>query len=233
MKLKEKEAKILEEILKRFFYKNRRSRKKIILMDYQIFLSSLNPAERKLTKKIQNLNISKYGKKTPFYGTKPVSENFIMVRGQKYKDKTSAYRLLVSWLPENVFRAFKKMNQSLKRETGKLLLIDSGYRSPAHQMLVFLYNLRKNDWKIKKTVESVALPGYSQHGCPKKQAIDFTTAGIFGKKNKDFSQTKEYQWLKKNAAKFGFYLSVPKNNKVGVKFEPWHWHYKSSSSIPK
>ncbi|MDP3052670.1 MAG: D-alanyl-D-alanine carboxypeptidase family protein [bacterium] len=225
MKFKEKEIKILEGILKKFLYKKRQSRKKIILMDYRVFLSSLSPAERKLIRKIQNIDISKYGKKTPFYGTKPVSENLVMIRGQKYKNKTKVNYLPVVFLPKSVYQAFKKMNQSLKKETGKLLLINSGYRSPAYQMLILLHILKKNDWKIKKTVKDVVLPGYSEHGYPQKQAIDFTTAGILKKKNKDFSQTKEYQWLEKNASKFGFYLSFPKNNKVGVKFEPWHWRY--------
>jgi len=218
--LSKKEIKILEGILQRFLYKKRQSRKNIVLMDYRVFLSSLNLEERKLIKKIQNIDISKYGKKTPFYGVNPVPEDLVMVREQRYEDKGTLRYLPVSFLPREAYEAFKKMNKDIKRETKKSLFIRSGYRSPAYQLLFFLCNLRKNDWKIEKAMKGVALPGYSEHGYPEKQAIDFTTAEILGKNKKDFSQTKECQWLKKNAAKFGFYLSFPKNNKAGVMFEP-------------
>lgn len=223
-----KEIKILEKIIERFSYEKRQSRKKIILMDYQFFLSSLNLAERKLVKKIQNLDISKYGKKTPFYGIKQAPKDLVVVRGQKYKDKGITRSLHIYFLPRKVYEAFKKMNKAIEGETKKSILIISGYRSPAYQMLVFLDHLKKNFWNIRETMEGVALPGYSQHGNPENQAIDFTSIEVLKKKKNDFSQTKEYQWLIKNAAKFGFYLSFPKNNKIGVKFEPWHWHYEPS-----
>ncbi|MEK7624609.1 MAG: D-alanyl-D-alanine carboxypeptidase family protein [Patescibacteria group bacterium] len=228
MKFQTKEIEVLEKILKKFSSLKRRSRGKVVLMDYRVFLFLLDFEEKKLIKKIQNLNISKYGKKTPFYGIKRTPEDLVAVRGQKYKNKGIIRHLPVSFLPGEVYGAFKKMNQAIKKETGKSFLIKSGYRSPAYQMIVFLGYLEKNFWNIKKTMKGVALPGYSEHGCPGKQAVDFTSIEILKKNKRDFSQTEEYRWLKKNAAKFGFYLSFPKDNKLGVKFEPWHWHYESS-----
>jgi zinc D-Ala-D-Ala carboxypeptidase len=41
----------------------------------------------------------------------------------------------------------------------------------------------------------------------------------------DFESTDEYKWLEKNAKKFGFYLTNPRNNKLGTIYEPWHWAY--------
>jgi D-alanyl-D-alanine carboxypeptidase len=77
-------------------------------------------------------------------------------------------------------------------------------------------------------MRNVALPGYSEHGYPPRQAIDFITAdGISFGPEKVFDETQEYGWLLKNAQKFGFYLSYPKNNKQEMAFEPWHWHYKA------
>ena len=43
--------------------------------------------------------------------------------------------------------------------------------------------------------------------------------------NEDFEDSIEFQWLEKNASQFGFYLSYPKNNIKGIKYEPWHWSY--------
>ena len=75
--------------------------------------------------------------------------------------------------------------------------------------------------------ERVAFPGYSEHGAPRWPAIDFVTMkGMPSDKNPlDFVSTEEYRWLLKNAHRFGFYLSYPKNNKDGIMYEPWHWRF--------
>lgn len=104
-------------------------------------------------------------------------------------------------------RIFKKFQQEKKNNPKWLILRFNE-----------LYN-----WNIRKVLKGVALPGWSEHGYPQRQAIDFAPVkGIA--KLKDFYKTKEYKWLLKNAKKFGFFLSFPKNNKLGVAFEPWHWH---------
>jgi len=40
----------------------------------------------------------------------------------------------------------------------------------------------------------------------------------------------EYKWLCRDAHKYGFVLSYPRNNSVGMSFEPWHWRYESKST---
>jgi len=39
-----------------------------------------------------------------------------------------------------------------------------------------------------------------------------------------FDQTKDYEWLSKNAYKYGFILSYPKGNSY-YQYEPWHWRF--------
>ena len=84
---------------------------------------------------------------------------------------------------------------------------------------------------MKETLKWVALPGYSEHGNPKRQAIDVGPkvwpAGIKQKKGlqREFVKTPEYKWMLKNANKYNFYLSYPKGNPSRTGFEPWHWHY--------
>ena len=87
MELKNREIIILEKIFQLFFLKRHSGRKKILLMDYKEFLSFLSAKEKNLIKKIQNLNLSKYGKTTPFLGILPLPEDLIMIRGQKYISK--------------------------------------------------------------------------------------------------------------------------------------------------
>ncbi len=43
--------------------------------------------------------------------------------------------------------------------------------------------------------------------------------------NENFENTKAFQWLQTNAARFGFEMSFPKDNSQGVSYEPWHWRF--------
>ncbi len=224
MKLTKNEIEILEREVDRFSRIKNKSRKKFSLMDYDEFLSLLSGKERGLIRRIQDLDIKKYGKKTPFFGILPTPDDLVMVRGQKFRADNKLYNVPVQFLPCKVYRAFKQMNQVIKKDLKRPLNIISGYRSPAYQMFVFLRFFRVYHWDMNKTLKRVALPGYSEHGHLLRQGIDLGTFEPL-ENIEDFVKTREYKWLKKNAARFGFYLSFPKNNKSGVTFEPWHWHY--------
>jgi len=41
----------------------------------------------------------------------------------------------------------------------------------------------------------------------------------------DFENTDVFSWLKKNAQKFDFSLSYPRDNANNIIYEPWHWLY--------
>ena len=66
------------------------------------------------------------------------------------------------------------------------------------------------------------LPGLSQHHSG--NAIDIASNSY--KLSLDFQYSTAYEWLVKNAHKYGFYLTYPKDNKEGIMFEPWHWYFK-------
>ena len=65
--------------------------------------------------------------------------------------------------------------------------------------------------------------GYSEHQLG--TTVDFGTPEA---KNTflQFASSTAYQWLNKNAYKFGFALSYPPNN-IYYQFEPWHWRFVS------
>ncbi len=63
--------------------------------------------------------------------------------------------------------------------------------------------------------------GYSEHQLG--TTLDFTTENLGGGLT-GFEATPAYEWLVKNAYKYGFVLSYPKDNAYYV-FEPWHWRY--------
>ncbi len=43
----------------------------------------------------------------------------------------------------------------------------------------------------------------------------------------DFEKSKEFEWMKKNAHKYGFILRYPENKEyiTGYMYEPWHYRY--------
>lgn len=63
--------------------------------------------------------------------------------------------------------------------------------------------------------------GYSEHQLG--TAVDLITTGLGGALE-GFDGTLAYQWLLKNAYRYGFVLSYPKDNKYYV-YEPWHWRF--------
>ncbi len=148
---------------------------------------------------------------------------------KKGKPETSE-KIDAQYLPQNVYDAYEKLMAAMKQDLGKRLWVESGYRSPAYQLYTFLYYTPKHHYSLKETRQWVALPGHSEHGNPKDQAIDFINEeGIDGDSDHqqtaaDFEVLPEYQWLQRRAKEFGFELSYPRGSK-NTTFEPWHWRY--------
>ncbi|MEO8638109.1 MAG: M15 family metallopeptidase [Candidatus Taylorbacteria bacterium] len=64
--------------------------------------------------------------------------------------------------------------------------------------------------------------GYSEHQLG--TAVDFITPAMNGALTVAFENTPEYEWLTRNAYKYGFILSYPKGNSY-YQFEPWHFRF--------
>ncbi len=97
--------------------------------------------------------------------------------------------------------------------------ISSAYRSYNWQLKTFQYFLNqylKSGYSKEKanilTNQRVANPGYSEHQLG--TAVDLNGVGV-------------YEYLNKNAHKFGFIISYPKGseNVSGYMYEPWHIRY--------
>lgn len=63
--------------------------------------------------------------------------------------------------------------------------------------------------------------GYSEHQLG--TTLDLTIKSVGGTYT-SFAETEAYAWLLKNAYKYGFVLSYPKDNSFYI-FEPWHWRF--------
>jgi D-alanyl-D-alanine carboxypeptidase len=123
-----------------------------------------------------------------------------------------------------VYEAYERLNQAISQDLDKRLLVLYGYRSPARQVFIFFDILERiYDFDFNKTMARVCFPDYSEHVCTQRQAIDFKTEDDISSDRFDSAQ--EYAWLKENAGQYGFFESYPKNNSLGMMYEPWHWHY--------
>lgn len=104
-------------------------------------------------------------------------------------------------------------------DAGVKLYVFSAYRSFAEQKAL------KGSYTVTYGAGTAntfsADQGYSEHQLG--TAVDMITSGIGGVLE-NFDKTPAYEWMKKNAYKFGFVLSYPEKNSYYV-YEPWHWRY--------
>lgn len=200
----------------------------LAMLSFERLNQLLNSKERAVIDLLLKLDPKELGFLGPFVSMAEAPANLVSLRSQKVKREGEELALPVQFLPELVYKAFKKMRSDMALATGRRLMVESGYRTPACQAITFLTYLRLFNFDIKKVAAGVALPGYSQHGDPVSPALDLINQdGIpTDEQPQLFAETKEYSWLTKNAEKYNFYLSYPPKNEWGVIFEPWHWQYR-------
>jgi zinc D-Ala-D-Ala carboxypeptidase len=109
------------------------------------------------------------------------------------------------------------------RVDGVEIIPISGFRSSKYQETLFQRAVVKYGSE-DAAVRWVARPGRSEHQTG--LAIDLGDGGNpAGDVEPPFEDTPAFHWLEKNAARFGFELSYPRNNPGGVHYEPWHWRF--------
>jgi LAS superfamily LD-carboxypeptidase LdcB len=198
-----------------------------ILLTWETLYEPLSAEQRTLLDAFRALKAQTLGATSHYFG-EPADDPDLVPVGPQFtlKDDVST-PLDPQYLPRDVLEAYQRMMDAMEADFGKRLLVESGYRSPAYQLYLFLYYLPKHDYSITETNRFVALPGHSEHGYPPRQAIDFINEeGINGEDHpEEFEALPEYQWLQQHAAEFGFALSYPRDNPSHTAFEPWHWHY--------
>lgn len=203
-------------------------------LTFESLYARLGKKDRTILSVFRHLPAKKIGVKIPFRGMATGGKGMILVKGQivKAKDRPEAKEIAPQYLPIIVYDYYQVMMGDMEKSIGRRLYVESGYRSSAHQLYLFIFYLKNHGYSIRETVKYVALPGYSEHGDPRHQAIDFINEkGINGEDDpKEFEDLPEYRWLVKNAGKYGFELSYPKDSKDGLTYEPWHWRF--TKNIP-
>jgi LAS superfamily LD-carboxypeptidase LdcB len=134
-----------------------------------------------------------------------------------------------TYLHKETYKKFKEMFTAAKKE-GVILKIISGTRN---------FNEQKGIWERKwatniKTMDSISaakkillyssMPTTSRHHWGTDMDINSLENGYF----ESGQGLKEYNWLKKNASKYGFcqvYTDKKTVARDGYQLEKWHWSY--------
>jgi hypothetical protein len=199
------------------------------LSSMEDFWKVVGTDNKDLIEKILRINPFDYGFRGEEIIDEPIPYDAVAIDNSQYAEAGEYAIQPNAYLPIPVFNAFSKMNQEFtKIYPSRKLLVGSGYRSPAFQIVILIYILVKvYDFDIQKTLKRVAMPKYSDHSLVSKTPVDIMN--IDGEPtdiNPDgFKNSVEYQWLKKYANNFWFYEAYPPNNPDGIMWEPWHWQY--------
>ena len=119
-------------------------------------------------------------------------------------------------------KALESMYQDAKKE-GLTLVVNSAYRSYEDQQKIYDEYFRIYDEVTAASL--VAVPGTSEHQLG--LSVDLTSQSVIDGQYGVFGSTPEYQWVIKNAYKYGFILRYPsdKIDITGIANEPWHYRY--------
>ncbi len=117
-------------------------------------------------------------------------------------------------------QAWQEM-KSAAAQQGVVIHLISAFRGFEYQ-----YQLLKRKLDAGEALNEIltvnAAPGYSEHHTGR--AIDIGTIDSPALEV-EFENTPAFDWLCANAADFGFSMSYPRNNPLGIDYEPWHWCY--------
>ena len=145
-----------------------------------------------------------------FFGEKPVKNLTSRIQRRDVVKVRHTGNYLYKGLPLDTYK-------KIKRDVGDQVILTSGVRSVIKQFLLFLNKAYNNKGNLSLASRSLAPPGYSFHG-----VSDFDVGQVgFGIANftERFVSTSVYRKLKDSGY---LKLRYPRENVLGVRFEPWH-----------
>ena len=131
------------------------------------------------------------------------------------------------YLRKKARSAFESMTNDAKK-IGLNIIAVSTYRSYDYQDKLF--NNYVKELGLDYASMCSAQAGYSEHQLG--LAVDIANNTL---DYDNFDKTKEFNWVKDNAYKYGFILRYPidKVDITGYKYEPWHYRYIDSIDLAK
>lgn len=169
-------------------------------------VGEFTPAELQLIEKLFFTEARKYG----FYGKKVTKELTARIPAQEAVK-----------IPQSGHYLFKGESttyyKKLRRDIGDSVILTSGIRGNVKQTHLFVAKCLESNYNLSKASRSLAPPGHSYHGIG-----DFDVGRVgWGYSNftDKFAETDEF----KRMQDLGYVqIRYTKDNRYGVRFEPWH-----------
>jgi D-alanyl-D-alanine carboxypeptidase len=145
-----------------------------------------------------------------FWGEKPIDNITTDIKNKDVMNVSESGNYLYKGTPHEMY-------ETLRKRVGDQLYLTSGVRGVLKQFLLFLDKANDNMGNLSLASRSLAPPGYSYHG-----VADFDVGqkgyGVLNFTGK-FTTTEVFKKLEDLE-----YVTIryPKNNLMGVRFEPWH-----------
>ncbi|MEX0943902.1 MAG: M15 family metallopeptidase [Pseudomonadales bacterium] len=124
--------------------------------------------------------------------------------------------------PQYMARITRQQWQAMRSQAsadGIELELVSAFRSVEYQCNLIRAKLDKGQ-ALEDILKVNAVPGYSEHHTGR--ALDLNTPNC-EPLSEAFEQTPAFDWLCRNAHRFSFTLTYPRDNPLGIAYEPWHW----------
>ena len=118
------------------------------------------------------------------------------------------------------FASWQNLKQAAQDE-GITLILVSAFRSIDYQCELIAAKLERGQ-KLSDILSVNAIPGFSEHHTGR--ALDINTPDC-EPLSVAFEETPAFMWLEANASRYEFGLSFPRDNDIGISYEPWHWAF--------
>ena len=162
--------------------------------------------ERRFLEMVFYADASRYG----FTGKKPLTVMTDRVRRQDVVKIRSTGNYIFKGAPLETYR-------KIMTDLGDQAVLTSGVRGVTKQFMLFLNKALQHNGNLSLASRSLAPPGYSYHGIG-----DFDVGQMgFGAAN--FTERFTTTEVCKKLGELGYIdLRYQRNNRLGVRFEPWH-----------
>lgn len=123
------------------------------------------------------------------------------------------------YLRKEAAESFEKLSQTAKN-LGYRIVAVSAFRDYDYQKNLFNHYVSEKG--LDYALNCSAKPGHSEHQTG--LAIDVEGSNM---DYDNFDKSKEFEWMRENAHKFGFIMRYPKGHEhiTRFKYEPWHYRY--------
>ena len=202
------------------------------IISSSVFVSCKQEQKSTISNLKSKPKIYKVSKETPKEIDEAIDKNFVLGKFNYRKDTSfvKVNNLHVSktiYLQKRVYKEFVRMYTDAKSENIDLKII-SGTRNFYEQKNIWLRKWKKYKSfsqinRAKKILEYSSMPSTSRHHWGTDIDLNNLNNSYFEKGK----GAKEYQWLKTNANRYGFYqvYTSKKNGRTGYNMEKWHWSY--------